>query len=327
MMSEDEKGISLHDFCPADALCLCISIDAMGWNAMPLVPAPTMMRAALEGGYAVGYFESWNFESLQGVIDAAEAARSPVIIGFNGEFMTGEARRAAERIDWYGALGRAAAESASVPCTFIFNECPLDAPVRRAVTAGFNIVMPVPLDDETADAYVARTADIARYAHTHGVAVEAELGTLPFGTEVAGESTDPAQAAAFVAATGIDLLAVSAGNVHVLLRGRRALDLTRIAALRAAVDVPLVLHGGTGIDDDSLRAAVGLGIAKVNYGTVLKQAYLRAVRAALATDEANPHRLLGMGEADDVLVSGRLAVRDAVLEKMTLLGSVGRAAN
>jgi len=93
---------------------------------MPLEPIGKLMAAARAGRYALGYFESWNLESLQGVIDAAESTRSPIIIGFNGDFLSRPGRRAAERLSWYGALGRAAAESAKVPVGFIFNECPND---------------------------------------------------------------------------------------------------------------------------------------------------------------------------------------------------------
>jgi ketose-bisphosphate aldolase len=287
------------------------------------------MAAALEGKYAVGYFESWNFESLQGVIDAAEESRSPMIIGFNGEFMSSDKRTAKERIAWYGALGKAAAESAGVPCAFIFNECTRDAWVRQAITAGFNLVMPIPAEGEAVEedgpSYAARTRALVELAHAHGVAVEGELGELPFGAEGGGALTSPEQAARFVDETGVDLLAISAGNVHVLLQGRKALDLERVRQLRAAVETPLVLHGGTGIDGESLQSAIALGIAKVNFGTYLKQHYLAAVRRALASTEPNPHRLLGMGEHDDVMVAGRMAVRDAVLARIDLLGCRGKA--
>ncbi|MCC7452074.1 MAG: class II fructose-bisphosphate aldolase [Anaerolineae bacterium] len=292
---------------------------------MPLTSIPQIMRHALSYRYAVGYFESWNLESLQGVIDAAEQRRAPIIIGFNGEFLSRSERIAPERLDWYGALGKAAAESASVPVGFIFNECPSDAWVRRAITAGFNLVMPVPDEGESAANYQQRTRDLTRYAHESDVAVEAELGTLPFGETVSGTATDPAYAAAFVAATGVDLLAVSVGNVHVLLHGQKALDLDKIAAIRKAVDIPLVLHGGTGISADSLRAAIALGVAKVNYGTYVKRRYLDAVRRALQNPDENPHHLLGYGADADVLVRGRLAVRDAVLERIDWLGCIGKA--
>ena len=295
---------------------------------MSLEPIGELMRGAAAGGYAVGHFESWNIESLQGVIDAAEQSRSPIIIGFNGDFLSRPGRAAKERISWYGALGRAAAESASVPCGLIFNECARDDCVRQAVTAGFNLVMPVD-PDAPYDDYVRRVAELADYAHKRGVAVEGEIGQLPCGSsgEVAGGGslTDPETAAGFVRQTGVDILAVSVGNVHVRVRGEQGLDLERLAAIRRRVAVPLDLHGGTGIAADSLRQAVAAGVAKVAYGTCLKQRYLAAVRQALASDQINPHRLLGYGGDEDVMVAGRLAVREAVLERMELLGCSGMA--
>jgi ketose-bisphosphate aldolase len=308
---------------------------------MPLEPIEQMMRAAQRGGYAVGYFESWNLESLQGVLDAAEQTRSPIIIGFNGEFLSRPGRLAEERLALYGALGKAAAESARVPCGFIFNECAQDDWIERAITAGFNLVMPAD-PDAPPEEYTRRVARLAKIAHAHGVAVEGEVGELPCGHD-AGSATDPAVAARFVEATGVDLLAVSVGNVHIKLNGEQPLDLKRLAAIRKRVDVPFVLHGGTGIAADSLRGAIELGVTKVNYGTYLKQHYLKAVRAALGVrctdfsrsapelppkggtpNTSNPHELLGIGGAADVLVVGRLAVRDAVLERIELLGGCGK---
>jgi fructose/tagatose bisphosphate aldolase len=121
------------------------------------------------------------------------------------------------------------------------------------------------------------------------------------------------------------LLAVSDGNVHIRLEGDAGLDLDLLKSIRDRVRVPLVLHGGTGIAADALRQAITLGVAKVNYGTYLKQRYVQAVRAALAKDVADPHRMLGIGGTEDVLVAGRIAVRDAVLERIELLGCCGKA--
>jgi len=287
-----------------------------------------MARRARENGYAIGYFESWNLESLYGVVEAAEEARAPVIIGFNGEFLSRSERLGAERLSWYGALGGAAAADAKVPCGFIFNECPDDAWTRAAVTAGFNLVMPA---DATAtyESYRNRVSELVQYAHVRRVGVEGELGELPSEVPAfshrSGEKTDPALARDFVAATAVDLLAVSVGNVHVFLSGRKSLDLAHLEKIRRSVDAPLVLHGGTGIADDSLRGAIALGVAKVNYGTALKQRYIAAVRRALAAEESNPHALLGMGGPEDVMIAGRRAVREAVLERMPALGCAGRA--
>jgi ketose-bisphosphate aldolase len=290
---------------------------------MPLVPISRLLSEATTKNYALGYFESWNLESLQGVIDAAEMTRSPIVIGFNGAFLSAGDRLAPERLSWYAAMGRAAAASAQVPCGLLFNECPDDDWVRTAILGGFNMVMPADPSARLKE-YMDRVAGLTDLAHAHGVAVEAELGELPAGSpghgNEAGSLTEPDEAAAFVAATAVDLLAVSVGNVHVKLDGSRGLDLPLLERIRARAGVPLVLHGGTGIDSDSLREAIALGVAKVNFGTYLKQRYLRAVRAVLDRGCSDPHRRLGMGGAEDILVAGRLAVRDAVLERIGLLG-------
>ena len=295
---------------------------------MPLKPVLDLVHDARDKKYALGYFESWNFESLQGVLDAAEQTRSPIIVGFNGDFMSHGSRRLPERLGCYAELGKAAAAGASVPCGLIFNECPRDDWVRQAMLAGFNLVMPADPKASYED-YVRRVTELTEQAHQRGVAVEAEIGQLPSGAsgEVKddGEMTDPGVAARFVRATGVDLLAVSVGNVHVMLRGERELDLERLARIHEQVSIPLVLHGGTGIPGMALREVIRRGVAKVNYGTYLKQRYLKAVSFALEKGNTNPHELLGLGGDRDVMVAGRIAVRDAVLERIELLGCCGRA--
>jgi ketose-bisphosphate aldolase len=293
---------------------------------MPLTPINELVQNAREHRYAIGYFESWNFESLQGVLDAAEATRSPIILGFNGEFLSRPGRRQSERLECYAALGKAAAISASVPCGLIFNECPDDAWVRNAVLAGFNLVMPAD-PFATHQDYTRRVAALTEFAHRRQVAVEAEIGRLPFGLAETphGCLTDPELAARFVRETGVDLLAVSVGNVHVLTKGEQDLDLDRLSQICLKVAKPLVLHGGSGISTTSLHEAIALGVTKVNYGTYLKQRYLSAVRTSISADLDDPHQLLGIGGDHDVMVAGRLAVRDAVLERIGLLGCCGKA--
>lgn len=286
------------------------------------------MSHARRHHYAVGYFESWDLPSLQGVVDAAEQSHAPIIIGFNGEFMANADRLSAERIEWYGALGRAAAESAKVPCGFIFNECSNDRWVKRAAQVGFNLVMLVDPDAPYAD-YVQRVCEVVAVARTYNAAVEGEIGELPFGAggqiNTGGHLTDPDQAARFVEATGVDLLAVSVGNVHILIKGQQELDLAHLGTIQARLDVPLVLHGGTGIAADSLKQAIKLGVTKVNYGTYLKQRYLATLRKALQSQDMNPHHLLGVGGNQDVMVACRHAMRDAVRERIGLLNCCGKA--
>ena len=290
--------------------------------------AVEIVRRAREQGYAIGYFESWNLESLQGVLDAVEQTGSPTILGFNGEFLRRPERLATERLEIYAAMGRAACDSAKVPCGLIFNECEDDRFIARAIDEGFNLVMPV--NPKLAfDQYVSWVRSVVQRAHARGAGVEAEVGELPSGTtgasDGAGAATDPELAARFVEATGVDLLAVSVGNVHVLIDGQQGLDLDRLEAIGRRVAAPLVLHGGSGIATGDLQVAIRMGVAKVNYGTYVKQRYLAAVRAALETGESNPHELLGMGGRRDVMVAGRLAVRDAVLERIGFLGCCRKA--
>jgi len=295
---------------------------------MPLRPINELIHHAREHRYAIGYFESWNLESLQGVLDAAEATRSPIIIGFNGEFLSRPDRKASERLQMYAELGKAGAACASVPCGLIFNECPNDEWVRNAVLAGFNLVMPA---DAAAsyDDYSHRVAALTAFAHRHDVAVEAEVGHLPFGTSTeagnGSDLTDPELAGRFVRDTGADLLAISVGNVHVMIKGERDLDLERLSQICRQVAKPLVLHGGTGISASSLRQAIELGVTKVNYGTYLKQRYLQALRTAMTVDVEDPHEILGIGGERDLMIAGRFAVRDAVLERIWTLGCCGKA--
>ena len=285
---------------------------------MSLEPINRLMQHARHHDYAVGYFESWSFESVQGVIDAAQATRSPVIIGFNGEWLAERQGASTQELRLYAALGKAAAMEADVPVGFIFNECPNDAWVEQAISAGFNLVMPAdpeaPLDE-----YTKRVKRLASLAHSHQVAVEADFEADDLDPVAYAEG-----AAKFVAETGVDLLAVSVGNEEIKLQGRAPLDLKRLEALGRRLDVPLVLHGGTGIEDDSIRAAIHLGVRKINYGTYMKQKYLEVIRGALATDEPNPHALLGDGSSTDLMVVGRRVVRDAVLERIELLGCCGK---
>jgi fructose/tagatose bisphosphate aldolase len=286
---------------------------------MSLESVLKLMWTAEQQGYALGYFESWNLESLQGVIDAAELTRSPVIVGFSGNFLSQREGSNADELALYGALGTVAAAQAKVPCGFIFNECPDDSWVERAITVGFNLVMPADPNASRED-YARRVKRLTALAHAQSVAVEADIE----GDEVSAR-TYAEDARQFVAATGIDLLAVSVGNEEIKLEGRAPLDLTRLEALHQRVSVPLVLHGGTGIEDETLKAAIRLGVRKVNYGTYIKQRYLKALAGALSCDEKNPHALLGDGSETDTMVVGRRVVRDAVLERIELLGCCARA--
>jgi ketose-bisphosphate aldolase len=292
-----------------------------------------LLRHARARGYAVGYFESWNLESILAVKDAAEQADSPVILGFNGGFLEDGRRAVAENLYHYGALGRAIAAQARVPAALILNEAAQVPTLLKALAAGFNAIMH---DHQmcTAEESLAINQYLARTAHAMEAEVEAELGELPAhdaesGADRGGSKTDPQAAADFVRATGVDALAVAVGNVHMLEGRKSGLDLGLIQALRERVEVPLVLHGGTGIEPEALREAIRLGIAKVNVGTALRRAFLMALEAWFREHNAataDPSESTSSGSRENALLAGRRAVAAEVLGMMRLFGSAGMGA-
>lgn len=300
---------------------------------MTRVPFARLIADAGRGGYAVGYFESWSLELLLAIADAAEAARSPVILGFSGIYLPHPERRARDPLAPYFAMAAAVADHVTVPTCLLFNKSPHRDWVREAISLGFDLVM-FSDDALTPAERVEAIRAIAAEAHGRGVAVEAELEPLVGvagdleADAAAGEAglTDPDAARAFIAATGVDALAVNVGQMH--WHGRRAarLDFQRLRRLRA-LPVPLVLHGGSSIDAGDVREAISLGVGKINVGSRLKQTYFSALRAACAGvgAGANPYEVIGSGLADDVLVSGRLALQRDVEAWMRLFGSAGKA--
>ncbi len=160
-------------------LPIVMEVAACPWKRSALmmgVPPQRAMPSATSRAGTWNRCKEWSMPPKQ--------SRSPIILGFNGAFLAGD-RAAPERLELYAAMGRAAAESSSVPCGLIFNECPRDDWVLRAIEAGFNLVMLADPAAPYAD-YVARVAAIARLAHARGVAVEGELGELPYGAAADG---------------------------------------------------------------------------------------------------------------------------------------------
>jgi ketose-bisphosphate aldolase len=287
-----------------------------------------LLAEARGSGYAVCYCEAWNLESLQAVVAAAEEANSPVITGFNGGFLCHPERSRSENLAYYAGMALALRET-SVPVTFLLNETDDLAQIERGIGMGFNAVMVENerLGTETYRELVKKTVQLA---HVTGASVEAALGRLPDasgGNHGDPEVTDPAAARYFARHTGIDALGVSVGNVHILTKGKAAIDLDALGKIHDVVQVPLVLHGGTGITPEDIASCVRLGVAKVNFGTGLKQAYLAAVQEKLAQyhEPLSPHPFVGMGGAQDILLAGREAVKRKTQELMAYCGSVGKA--
>jgi fructose/tagatose bisphosphate aldolase len=290
------------------------------------------MANAEQGGYAVGYFESWNLESLLAVADAAEATRSPVILGFSGLLLPDSGRVVKDRLEPYAAMGLAVCRGLSVPACLLFNESPFIEWVWQAIELGFNMVMfsddePDPPEQEE------MIRQVVRRTRPAGIAVEAEMSSVPgvhgglTGVPANLQLTDPASAGAFVQRTGIDALAVNNGQAHLHGRVELKLDLARLAALQEAVPVPLVLHGASSVRRQDLTEAVRLGIRKVNVGSAIKRAYFEAVRRAgiQAGDTYDAYEVVGSGLAGDVEAAGRLAMQAVVEDLMQLFGSAGKA--
>ena len=291
-----------------------------------------LMTEAERAGYAVGYFESWNLESLQAVADAAEASRSPVILGFSGIYLPHPERVVEEHLSSYAALGIETCERLSVPACLVFNESPRLDWVLEAINLGFGLVM---FTDENLgfEAQLACVSQVVDKAHPRCVAVEGEFTSLP---GVAGELTrapeelcltEPSPAREFVERTGIDAFAVNIGQAHLHGRTLLHLDLPRLAEVAEAVSVPLVLHGASSVCREDLVEAIQLGIRKINVGSVLKRSYFEAVRCACAKagDAYNPYEVVGSGLREDVLAAGRVSLQETVEDLMRLFGSAGRA--
>lgn len=299
---------------------------------MPIVKMGNILRCAAEYKFAVGYFESFNLESTQGVIDAAVATSSPVIIGFSGIFTNSPKRTAKENIYDYGAMAVSLAANAAVPVAIILNEADDMSMLVKALKAGFNAVM-YQSEGESFEEMIEMNKYLVRTAHYLDAEVESEVGMLPEadvsdGSMSVGVPTDPDKARYFVEKTGVDALAVAVGNVHLLEGGKSRIDFDLLKRLTETVNVPLVLHGGTGIAEDDIREAIALGIVKINIGTILKRAYLDILKNYCCTRDlsrVNPHELIGLGGSADILCSARKAIADVVVGYMNLFGSVRKA--
>jgi fructose-bisphosphate aldolase class II len=234
-------------------------------------------------------------------------------------------------VELLGALGRVRAERTTVPVSLLLNEAQTVTQVYRGLGAGFNAVM---LDTSAWgwDEAVAAVSEVSHAAHGRGAAVEAELGRLPDATaagidRTGAALTDPDQAAAFVAATGVDCLAVSIGNVHLLTAHEAEVDLERLEAIHRAVPVPLVIHGGTSFPAGAVAGAVARGAGKFNVGTILKRRFLEGMEAARQgwVPPVDVHTVLGSHRDGDLLLAGKAAMKEQVRQLMRLYGSSGRA--
>jgi fructose-bisphosphate aldolase class II len=258
---------------------------------------------------AVGAFNVIQLEHAEAIIAGAGAAGLPVIVQIS--------ENAVRYHGGLAAIGTAAlilARDSELPIVVHLDHAEDEDLVHEALDLGFKSIMfdgsKLPWDEN-----LERTVAMAKACHDHGAAIEAELGEVggKDGAHAPGVRTDPGQATEFVKETQVDSLAVAVGTSHAMADRSAVVDLELIAALAAAVPVPLVLHGSSGVDDAGLQAAVRAGIRKVNIGTRLNQVLTDAVRAELAANPAlsDPRKYLG---------PGRAAIQAEVARMLTLLG-------
>lgn len=244
---------------------------------MPLTITRDIVSAAAMASVGVGAFNVIHLETAEAIVAGAEAAGRPVILQISQNCV---AYHGALRPIGVGCLALAA--SAAVPVAVHLDHAEDEALAREAIALGFGSVM---FDGATlgyAD-NVAATARVAHFAHERGVFVEAELGAIggKDGAHALGVRTDPKEARAFVATTGVDALAVAVGSSHAMTERVAALDLDLIARLHEAITVPLVLHGSSGVPDDQIAAAIRAGMTKINVSTQLNRVFTAAIRSYL----------------------------------------------
>ncbi|MCW8888218.1 MAG: class II fructose-bisphosphate aldolase family protein [Gammaproteobacteria bacterium] len=276
---------------------------------MALVKMQDMLQHAYENQYAVGAFDVVSLELLQGVINAAEASRSPVIIGLS------EPHLEYVDIELLAPAVEAAARRCTVPVAIHYDHGSGVEGAVRGIRYGCNGVM-VDASHRSLQENIDCTKEVVKMAHACDIPVEAELGYVPDdGKDLV--FTPVEEARGFVRLTGVDFLAVSIGTVHGRLDGKPRIDYQRLRNINEALQIPLVLHGSSGLSDDQFRKLIANGIAKVNYFTAI-------------TDRAAELMRGNARDADDGYLKLFAGVREGVeQEAMRLLrtwGSAGRAA-
>lgn len=279
---------------------------------MPLTPTLPLLTAARNAGVGVGAFNVVLMETAEAFVEAAERSGSPVILQISENCIA--YHRALVPI---ARAMMAMAASASVPVAVHLDHAERIDLAFAAIDLGFGSVMFDGARLELAE-NIAATRRVVVRARAAGVSVEAELGEIggKRGAHAPNVRTDPAEAARFVEETGVDALAVAVGSTHAMTARTAALDLDLISRLRDAVDVPLVLHGSSGVPDATIAAGIRAGLVKINVSTHLNAAFTEVVREVLDADDAlvDPRRYVARA---------RGAVADEAERMLGVFGSIG----
>ena len=286
-----------------------------------LVSAKDMLEKARAGKYAVGHFNINNLEWAKAVLLTAEDLQSPVILGVSegaGKYMTGFKTVAAMVSAMLEEL------NITVPVALHLDHGSYEG-CYKCIKAGFSSIMfdgsHYPIEEN-----VEKTKELVKIAHTMGLSLEAEVGSIggeEDGVVGAGECADPAECKA-IADLGVDFLAAGIGNIHGKYPANwQGLNFDVLEKVKEAVgDMPLVLHGGTGIPEDMIKKAISLGVAKINVNTECQLSFAEATRKYIEAGKDQQ----GKGfDPRKLLAPGAEAIRATVKEKMELFGSVGKA--
>ena len=282
---------------------------------MPLVTTKELLLDAQNRGYAVGAFNVENMEMVQAVVAAAEELNSPVIMQ-----TTPSTVKYADLAYFYANV-KVAAEKASVPVVMHLDHGDSFELAMRALRTGYTSIM-IDGSHESFEDNIKVTKAVVDACHPSKVPVEAELGKVG-GKEDGldggnGGYTDPQEALQFVEATKVDSLAVAIGTAHGVYKGIPKLDVERLSEIRKVVEVPLVLHGTSGVPDEAVKECVKRGICKVNYATDLRIAFTKGVKEYIS---ANPN----VFDPKKYNALGREYVKQYVMSKMCVCGSKGKA--
>lgn len=272
---------------------------------MTLATLSEVLQPALKGGYAVAGLVVLGWEDARAYVAAAEAEGAPVIL------QAGPGARAHTPLPVLAAMFRHLAKAASVPVVahldhgYSADEC------REAIACGFTSVMfdgsKLPLADN-----IAQTAAIAKSAHDAGVPIEGEIGVVGYAGGAVSHGTDPDEAQRFAAETGVDAMAVSIGNVHLQQTQGAVVDMELLRSIEAATEVPLVLHGSSGIPAAGRRRlALKTRVCKLNIGTELRQVFGASLRSELAANPRQFDRIKLLSAVEDPLKeAARGLIRD-----------------
>ena len=283
---------------------------------MGLVTSREIYAKAEKGGYAVGGYETYWLESVQVFMDAAEEAKSPILIQVT------PVRLEHFGIDYFSAAAKAAAAKAKIPVAIHLDHGFEFEDIVKAIRYGFTSVM-IDGSAYSLEENIALTKRVVEIAHPVGVSVEAELGKV--GGKERGVTiedarkflTDPEEARIFVKETRVDSLAVSIGNASGFYKEAPVLELERLRRIKESVKIPLVLHGGTGISESAIKQVIKLGIRKINIATLLKSTFVKGIKAALAgnPDIINPRKILDPAKED---------VKKIIMETFKMLDCTGQ---